>query len=1408
MKSTPLLTFRNLSEIFSSVKMAIVDRSRALSSSALRLLLPLPCAALAIMPHAAEAQLYNNAHFLGEQEVSVPSPFSPFGNSLELSKFSDDGSSAITDLSGVIIWTDSDGVSRRLPDTELAVPLYVSDNEVIVWTNRYADFDNYVGRPEVQVSLYRLNTAGDVVSVPLDLNGKEILGTPQVTTSTGSLTLLTTERQEGPRLRDGANLIADFSDTLVLRAYRIAFSGAVQRIESFTDTIPFDGETFAETQIGPDAEALGYGSDGSVLVRYRATVNGLFVDPDSLDTDTDIFLWINSQGVVKPLTTVNIISLDLLFLVSGVTELTRVVSVSNERIVLEGADNTLDDDGERVVPEGDLIDYRRDGFNDLLSGPNPISIEGSLLPFPNYTKIGDNKVFFTIEDTPGTTKPKNGQTQVFYTDSFAPGSGYAPGDTITLDDGTTVTVNGTSLIAPVDAQTHLEYDGFAGNGSFVAGLDYSIGDVITLSDGSTATVDIVGVPGDVIQFTLDSTNSTGAAVSDTLTQNAVTPAGGTGFSVTLGANNVAGGQVTQFVVDSTTTTDFTTTAGETLAQAATSGAGTGFSLTVEAENLLGSSTVRTLQLVDGGASLLRSAELPPGVVSAESPVVKINPSDGAAIIRAAGQQGLVWLHDQGENFVVIPDSDQALPLYVSMTEALLWENAKAPIPEGGTPEPVLVVHEELIAGGADTNRIEINEAAFPGSRGNIEGTYVINTPFFTPSNAFWFILTAEKTDGATALLRNYLMTDTPPDLDSDSDGLPDSVETNTGTFVDANDTGTDPLNPDTDGDGLRDSWETGDGIFVSTTETGSDPNDQDSDDDGLLDFVETGSGIFVFYNFGDPTDPRNDTGTDPNVLDDLDGDSDPDGTDPDIDGDGVINEDDAFPFDSTETIDTDGDGVGNNADNDDDNDRVLDVDDAFPLDPTRSTYDLRLSVAAQTSSYFAQTREVQVSSNTTWVWVSSDPSWLNGVNEAVEQNGSQIFEYSISQNMSAEPRSAELTFTTTNGDVEITLSVTQLGGPGNEGLAVGPDTFSVGANSTVREAQVLTERDWRWESNASWITSTEAVNQSGTQTFNFTVGANDSGLPRVGTITFSTVEGDLTTTLSVSQSTLLDDDRDGLSNDEETKPYFLITGEFTWDQARLDAQRRGGTLAVITDAGELADMQDVLEAFSNNVWIGGSDTAGLGSFEWVSAEAFVYTNWAAGQPDSAFGVSGISLQSNFEWADLNKYTKLNGYILELPATNPLDPWSLDPTDRVLDGDLWRDIDNDGLLGITEISLLTDPRTADTDRDGLTDGEEYNPFEVVAGAFSWEAALEDAEDRAGRLAVIDSEEKLLRVMTAVGGSLQSELWIGGSDLMGIFNFEWITDPVTPVTYANWAEGQPNSFFGATAIKLQTNFTWDD
>ncbi len=92
-------------------------------------------------------------------------------------------------------------------------------------------------------------------------------------------------------------------------------------------------------------------------------------------------------------------------------------------------------------------------------------------------------------------------------------------------------------------------------------------------------------------------------------------------------------------------------------------------------------------------------------------------------------------------------------------------------------------------------------------------------------------------DGLTNLQEFTLGTD-PSNADTDGDGLNDKVETGTGTYASATDTGTNPLVADTDGDGLLDGAETNTGTWVSAVNTGSSPFKADSDGDGFGDAAE------------------------------------------------------------------------------------------------------------------------------------------------------------------------------------------------------------------------------------------------------------------------------------------------------------------------------------------------------------------------------------------------------------------------------------------------------------------------------------------------------------------------------------------------------------------------------------------
>ena len=109
-------------------------------------------------------------------------------------------------------------------------------------------------------------------------------------------------------------------------------------------------------------------------------------------------------------------------------------------------------------------------------------------------------------------------------------------------------------------------------------------------------------------------------------------------------------------------------------------------------------------------------------------------------------------------------------------------------------------------------------------------------------------------------------------------------------------------------------------------------SDLSDDSDSLTDIDSEGD--------GEPDDPTvlilNVVGPCGVAFIDTDMDGTCDEQDDDDDNDNVLDVNDAFPLNASESVDTDGDGFGDNGDFDDDNDGVDDRSDAFPLDPTES----------------------------------------------------------------------------------------------------------------------------------------------------------------------------------------------------------------------------------------------------------------------------------------------------------------------------------------------------------------------------------------------------------------------------------------------------------------------------------------
>ena len=124
--------------------------------------------------------------------------------------------------------------------------------------------------------------------------------------------------------------------------------------------------------------------------------------------------------------------------------------------------------------------------------------------------------------------------------------------------------------------------------------------------------------------------------------------------------------------------------------------------------------------------------------------------------------------------------------------------------------------------------------------------------------------------------------------------------------------------------------------------------------------------------------------------------------------------------------------------------------------------------------------------------------------------------------------------------------------------------------------------------------------------------------------------------------TIQDNDRE----DKQVSRYRLTTGLKTWEEAQAEAVSLGGNLVTINDAAEERRLKDTFGA-SEAFWIGLTDREAEGSFEWVSGEAVVYTNWASEEPND-FGTGEDYAQMNFgsnrQWNDLGATATRRGII--------------------------------------------------------------------------------------------------------------------------------------------------------------------
>ena len=123
---------------------------------------------------------------------------------------------------------------------------------------------------------------------------------------------------------------------------------------------------------------------------------------------------------------------------------------------------------------------------------------------------------------------------------------------------------------------------------------------------------------------------------------------------------------------------------------------------------------------------------------------------------------------------------------------------------------------------------------------------------------------------------------------------------------------------------------------------------------------------------------------------------------------------------------------------------------------------------------------------------------------------------------------------------------------------------------------------------------------------------------------------------------------------EYSGKFVLVSGNFTWHQAKADAELRGGHLATFTSAEEwdnmLADVGSTIGQF--NWWMGATDELQEGLWKWVTGEPWSYTNWCPWEPNNYrntehYLVTWGEANQN-RWNDIASTANI-GYILEISS---------------------------------------------------------------------------------------------------------------------------------------------------------------
>ncbi|NUN14146.1 MAG: CotH kinase family protein [Myxococcales bacterium] len=298
----------------------------------------------------------------------------------------------------------------------------------------------------------------------------------------------------------------------------------------------------------------------------------------------------------------------------------------------------------------------------------------------------------------------------------------------------------------------------------------------------------------------------------------------------------------------------------------------------------------------------------------------------------------------------------------------------------------------------------------------------------------------------------------------------------------------------------------------------------------------------------------------------------------------------------------------------------------------------------------------------------------------------------------------------------------------------------------------------------------------------------------------------------------IDQDCNGKADDGLTCPdctevfrgphrYLVCTEKRTYSQGRTHCQSLGADLVIVNDVGENTFLHGLLGEFVlSETWIGYSDAAVEGSWKWWDGTAATYTKWNAGEPNNAGNEDCAALYPANVWNDLPCEAALSVICEDLCTTGQDD-------DKDGAQQCGTDCDDSNPLAYPGAAEVCGD-IADNDCNGkVDDGAKCPACTPVsyAGHQYWKcmtAATQAAAQTScvalgGGLVVLESAQEAQWLNSQMGGQ---SYWIGLTDIAVEGKFVWNNG--APVTYTNWAPGEPNNANNEDCVQTVGNYQWND